>query len=114
MMKELLKQEESEINVSKNINDEADEFNLNNAKRLWGNAERFQGISKYYASFYHFSRPSVYYSILFFCCFFQGASITLQLGSVCLEKNRNIEEIVVDSDTSEDTKGRIYLSHISQ
>ena len=51
MMKEEEKQESTEINVSKNINEETDDFNLKNAKRLWGNAERFQGISKYYAEF---------------------------------------------------------------
>ena len=45
MMKEEEKQESTEINVSKNINEETDDFNLKNAKRLWGNAERFQGIS---------------------------------------------------------------------
>ena len=45
MMKEEEKEEEAtEINVSKNINDETRDFNLKNAKRLWGNAERFQGI----------------------------------------------------------------------
>ena len=45
MMKEEEKEEEAaEINVSKNINDETEDFNLKNAKRLWGNAERFQGI----------------------------------------------------------------------
>ena len=44
MMKEEEKQESTEINVSKNINEETDDFNLKNAKRLWGNAERFQGI----------------------------------------------------------------------
>ena len=45
MMKEEEKQESTEINLSKNINEETDDFNLKNAKRLWGNAERFQGIS---------------------------------------------------------------------
>ena len=44
MMKEEEKQEVAEINVSQNINDETQDFNLKNAKRLWGNAERFQGI----------------------------------------------------------------------
>ena len=44
MMKEEEKQESTEINVSQNINEETDDFNLKNAKRLWGNAERFQGI----------------------------------------------------------------------
>ena len=45
MMKEEQKEEAAERNVSKNINDETEDFNLKNAKRLWGNAERFQGIS---------------------------------------------------------------------
>ena len=44
MMKEEEKQEVAEIDVSQNINDETQDFNLKNAKRLWGNAERFQGI----------------------------------------------------------------------
>ena len=44
MMKEVEKQEVAEIDVSQNINDETQDFNLKNAKRLWGNAERFQGI----------------------------------------------------------------------
>ena len=44
MMKEEGEQESTEINFSKNINDETEDFNLKNAKRLWGNAERFQGI----------------------------------------------------------------------
>ena len=51
MTKEKEKQEAAEMNVSQNINDETEDFNLKNAKRLWGNAERFQGISKYYAEF---------------------------------------------------------------
>ena len=45
MMKEEEKQESAETNVSKNINSETEDFNLKNAKRLWGNAERFRGIS---------------------------------------------------------------------
>ena len=45
MTENTLKQPEPEINVSKNVNDESDDVNLKNAKRLWGNAERFQGIS---------------------------------------------------------------------
>ena len=44
MMKEGETQESAQVNVSKNINDETEDFNLKNAKRLWGNAERFQGI----------------------------------------------------------------------
>ena len=45
MTEEKLKQPEQGINVAKNVNDEPDDVKLRNAKRLWGNAERFQGIS---------------------------------------------------------------------
>ena len=50
MMKEE-KLPEAEINECRNVNDETEDLHLKHAKRLWGNAERFQGISKYYAEF---------------------------------------------------------------
>ena len=44
MMKEE-KLPEAEINECRNVNDETEDLHLKHAKRLWGNAERFQGIS---------------------------------------------------------------------